>query len=149
MALKHPNGKRSIGSVLFRSHLGKEENLTFVVGGEAEHVVVVLVFVSQAVVANPRHRVLASAGFSGCGDGILDRSVTQPAGVAPVHPFPPRVIQLVEGRHDGILVTTSSLGVVEVEVVATEAREVGEDDACRGAGTEAQQDVTDEVRPGI
>lgn len=94
---------------------------------EAEDVVLVLVFVSQAVVSDPRHRVLASAGFSGSGDGILDRAVAQPAGVAPVHPSSPRVVQLVERCHDGVLVTTRPLGVVEIEVVATQAWEVRED----------------------
>lgn len=96
-------------------------------GGEAEHIVLVLLFVSQAIVANARHCVLASAGFSGGGDGILDRAVTQPASVAPVHPSSPRIIQLVKGRYDGVLVTTCLLSVVEIEVVTTQARVVGED----------------------
>lgn len=96
-------------------------------GGEAEHVVVVLLLVSQAIVANARHRVLASAGFSGGVDGILDCAVTQPAGVAPVQLFSPRVIQLIKGRHDGILVTTCPLSVVEIEVVAAQTGKVGED----------------------
>lgn len=97
-------------------------------GGEAEHIIVVLVLVSHAVVANARHCVLASAGFSGCVDGILDRTIIQPAGVAPVHPSPPRIVQLVKGRNNGILVTTCPLSVVEIEVVAAEAGEVREDD---------------------
>lgn len=99
-------------------------------GGEAEHIVVVLVLVSQAVVANTRHCVLASAGFSGGGDGILDCAVTQPASVAPVHLSSPRIVQLVKGRHDGVLVPTCPLGVVEIEVVTTQAGEVGEDNTC-------------------
>ena len=106
-------------------------SFTFVVRGEAEHVVVVLLFVSQAVVTDPRHRVLAPAGFSGGGDGVLDRAVAQPAGVAPVQLSSPRLVQLVEGGHDGVLVTTRPLGVVEVEIVATQAGEVGEDDTYR------------------
>lgn len=69
---------------------------TFVVGGEAEHIVVVLLLFSQAIVADAWHCVLASAGFSGGGDGILDRAVTQPSRVAPVQVSLPRFVQLIK-----------------------------------------------------
>lgn len=98
-------------------------------GGEAEHVVLVLLLVPHAVVADARHHVLASAGLSGGGDGILDRAVAQPAGVAPVQPASPRVIQLVKRCHNGVLVPTRPLRIVEIEVVTTETRVVGEDDS--------------------
>lgn len=88
----------------------------------------VLVLVPEAIVADARYCILASAGFSGCVDGVLDGAVTQPAGVAPVHPFLPRFVQLVEGCHDGVLISTRPLCVIEVQVVATQAGEVGEDD---------------------
>lgn len=109
-------------------------DLTFVVRGEAEHVEVVLVLVPQPVVADARHRVPAAAGFPRGVDGVLDRPVAQPTGVAPVHPSSPRVIQLVEGSHDGVLLATRSLGVVEVKVVAPEAGVVGEEDTCAEGG---------------
>lgn len=105
-------------------------SFTFVVGGEAEHVIVVFVLVSQAVVANAWDCVLASAGFPGVGDGILDCAVTQPAGVAPVHLSSPRIVQLVKGCHDGVLAATRPLSIVEIEVVATQTGEVGEDNTC-------------------
>lgn len=105
------------------------QSFTFVVGGEAEHVVVVLVLLSQAVVADARHRVLASAGFPGCVDGILHRAVAQPARVTPVHASSPRIVQLVKGRHDGILVATRPLSIIEIEVVAPKAGEVRENNA--------------------
>lgn len=90
----------------------------------------VLVLVSQAIVADTGHHVLASTGFSGVGDGILHRAVTQPAGIAPVHISSPGVIQLVKRGHDGILVMTRPLSVVEIEVVATQTGVVGEDNTC-------------------
>lgn len=102
---------------------------TFKVGGEAEHVVVVLLLVSQAVAADARQRVLAPAGLSRDVDGILNASIAQPPGVAPVQLPLPRLVKLVEGRHGGVLVSARPLRVVEVQVVAAEAREVGEDDA--------------------
>lgn len=115
------------------THKHKSYNVssTFIVGGEAEHIIVVLLLVSQAIVSDARHCVFASAGFSGEVDGILDRAVAQPAGVAPVHLPLPRLIQLIEGRHDGILVPTRSLCVVEIEVVAPQAGEVGEHNTYR------------------
>lgn len=105
----------------------------------------VLLLVSQSIVANAWHCVLASAGFSGGGDGILDRAVTQPAGVAPVHLSLPRLIQLIKGRHDGILVSTCPLSVVEIEVVATQTGEVGEDNTYM---ERKETDMTDEQQLG-
>lgn len=102
-------------------------SFTFVVGGKAENIIVVLLFVSKSVVPNSWHCVLASTGFSGDVDGILHRAITQPAGIAPVHLPLPRVIQLIKRGHDGILVSTCSLGVVEIEVVAAQTGEVRED----------------------
>ena len=84
------------GTHTHRTNTKGVTSFTFVVGGEAEHVVVVLVLVSQAIVADTGHRVLASTGLSGVGDGILHRAVTQPAGIAPVHISSPGVIQLVK-----------------------------------------------------
>lgn len=129
------------------THKHKSYNVssTFVVGGEAEHIVVVLLLVSQAIVSDARHRVLASTGFSGEGDGILDRAVTQPAGVAPVHLPLPGLIQLIEGRHDGVLASTRSLGVVEVEIVASQAGEVGEHNTYR---ERKAADMTDDHQLG-
>lgn len=102
-------------------------SFTFVVGCEAENIVVVLLFVSKSIVPNSWHCVLASTGFSGDVDGILHRAVTQPAGVAPVHLPLPCFIQLIKGSHDGVLVSTCSLSVVEIEVVAAQTGEVWED----------------------
>ncbi|KAG7218111.1 hypothetical protein INR49_020620 [Caranx melampygus] len=85
--------------------------------------------VDQAVVANAWHRVLASAGLPGCVDGILHRAVAQPASVTPVHPSSPCIVQLVKGRHNGILVATRPFSIIEIEVVAAKAGEVWEDNA--------------------
>ena len=101
-------------------------------GGEAEHVIVVLVFVSQAVVSDARRHVLSTAGFTRVGDGILNRAVAQPPGVAPVQFPSPRVVQLIERSHHGVLIPARPLSVVEVQVVAAEARVVREDDTWRG-----------------
>lgn len=102
--------------------------VTFVEGCEAEDVKVVLLLLPQAVVPNARHCVLASTWLSGDIDGILDRAIAQPAGVAPVQLALPCLVQLVEGCHNGVLVPTCSLSIVEVEVVASQAGEVGEHD---------------------
>ncbi len=102
-------------------------SFTFVVGCEAEHIVVVLLLVSQAVVSYARHCVLAPARFSRGGDGILHGAITQPASIAPVQLSLPCIIQLIERRHDGILFSTCPLSFIEVEVVATQTGEVGED----------------------
>lgn len=102
--------------------------LTFVVGGKAEHIIVILVLVSQAIVANPWQCVFASARFSGGGYRILDGAVAQPASVAPVQLSLPRIIQLIKRRHDCILVSACPLSVIEIEVVATQTGEVGEND---------------------
>lgn len=101
--------------------------LTFVVGGKAENIIVVLVLVSQPIVPNAWHCVLATTGFSGGVDGILDCAIRQPASIAPVHPSPPRVIQLVKRCHDGILIVTRTLCIVEIKVVASQAGVVWED----------------------
>lgn len=103
--------------------------LTFKVGGEAEHVIVVLLLVSQAIATDAWQRVLAPAGISGDGNRILNASVAQPAGVAPVQLSLPCVMQLIEGRHGGVLVSACPLRIIEVQVVAAKAREIGEDDA--------------------
>lgn len=97
----------------------------------------VLVLVSQAIVADARHCVPASTGLPGGGDGILDRAVAQPASIAPVHPSSPCVVQLLEGRHGGVLFATRPLRIVKVEVVATQTREVGVDDTYSTRGTKA------------
>ena len=97
-------------------------------GGEAEDIVVVLVLVSQAIVANAWYCVLAAAWSSRVGDGILDRAIIQPASIAPVHPSSPCIIQLIEGCHDGILVMTCPHSIVEIEVVATQAGIIWEHD---------------------
>lgn len=102
---------------------------TFKVGGEAEHVVVVLLLVSQAVAADARQRVLAPAGLSGDVNRILNASIAQPSSVAPVQLSLPGCVQLIEGRHRGVLVPACSLRIIEVQVVAAKARKVGEDDA--------------------
>lgn len=88
----------------------------------------VLLLLPQPIVPNAWHCVLASTWLSGYIDGILDRTITQPAGVAPVQLALPCLIQLVEGRHNGVLVPTCSLSIIEVEVVASQAGEVGEHD---------------------
>lgn len=111
---------------------------TFKVGGEAEDVIVVLLLVSQAVASDAWQRVLAPAGLSGDVNGILDASVAQPPGVAPVQLSLPRLMQLVEGCHRGVLLSARPLRIKEVQVVAAEAGEVGEDDACGS-------DMTDEL----
>lgn len=102
---------------------------TFKVGGEAEHVVVVLLLVSQAVAADARQRVLAPAGLSGDVNWVLNASIAQPSSVAPVQLSLPRCVQLIEGRHGGVLVPACSLRIIEVQVVAAKAGKVGEDDA--------------------
>lgn len=102
--------------------------VTFVVGCEAKHVKVVLLLLPQPIVPNAWHCVLASTWLSWDIDGILDRTIAQPAGVAPVQLALPCLVQLVEGCHNGVLVATCSLSIVEVEVVASQAGEVGEHD---------------------
>lgn len=102
---------------------------TFKVGGEAEHVKVVLLLVSQAVASDAWQRVLAPAGLSGDVNRILNASVAQPPGVAPVQLSLPCLMQLIEGRHGGVLCLTGPLRIIEVQVVAAEAREIGKDDA--------------------
>lgn len=103
---------------------------TFKVGGEAEHVVVVLLLVSQAVAADARQHVFAPAGLSGDVNRILNASIVQPSSVAPVQLSLPCFMQLIEGRHSGVLVSACSLRIVEVQVVAAKARKVGEDNPC-------------------
>lgn len=100
---------------------------TFKVGGEAEHVVVVLLLVSQAVAADARQHALAPAGLSGDVNRILNASIVQPSSVAPVQFSLPRFMQLIEGRHSGVLVSACSLRIVKVQVVAAKTRKVGED----------------------
>lgn len=109
---------------------------TFKVGGEAEHVIVVLLLVSQAVATDAWQRVLAPAGLSGDVNRVLNASVAQPSGVAPVQLSLPRVMQLIEGCHRGVLVPARPLRIIEVQVVAAKAREVGEDDAYRSGLTD-------------
>lgn len=89
----------------------------------------VLLLVSEAITADARQRVLAPAGLPGDVDGVLNASVAQPPGVAPVQLPLPRVVQLVVGRHRGVLVSARPLRIVEVQVVAAKPREVGKDDA--------------------
>lgn len=96
-------------------------------GGEAEHIVVVLLLVSQAIVANAWHGVPASAGFSGVGNWILNRAVAQPTSIAPVQFSLPGLMELFSRCYNGILVSTCLLRSVEIEVVSTKAGEVGED----------------------
>lgn len=112
---------------------------TFKEGGEAEHVIVVLLLVSQAVATDAWQRVLAPAGLSGDADGVLNASVAQPSGVAPVQLSLPRLVQLIEGRHGGVLVSAGPLRVIEVQVVAAKAREIGEDDAYGSDRTDDSQ----------
>lgn len=118
---------------------------TFVVGGKAEHIIVILVLVSPAVAANPRQSVFASARFSWGGYRILDGAVAQPASVAPVQLSLPRIIQLIKRCHDCVLVSTCPLGVVEIEVVATQTGEVGENDTYMQADRMDDQQVGDKT----
>lgn len=99
----------------------------------------VLLLVSQAIAADARQRVLAPAGLPGDVDGVLNASVAQPPGVAPVQLSLPRLMQLIEGRHRGVLVSAGPLRVVEVQVVAAKAREVGEDHAYGADTTDDSQ----------
>lgn len=112
---------------------------TFKVGCEAEHVVVVLLLVSQAVATDAWQRVLAPAGLSGDVNWILNASVAQPSGVAPVQLSLPRLMQLIEGCHGGVLVSACTLRIIEVQVVAAKAREIGEDDAYGSGMTDDSQ----------
>lgn len=100
-------------------------------GGKAEHIIVALLLVSQAIVANAWHSVPASAGFSGVGNWIPNRAVAQPSSIAPVQFSLPGLMELFSRCYDGILVSTCPLRIVEIEVVSTKAGEVGEDNTCK------------------
>lgn len=106
---------------------GSEENaLTVEVGSEAEDVVSALVLVPEPVIPDARHGVLAPAGLPGLGDGVLHGAVAEPAGVAPVQPRPPGIVELVKGRDHRVLLHARPLRLVEVQVVPPQPRGVGE-----------------------
>lgn len=135
-----------LGPVIFDLSKGSSKLLvTFKVGGEAEDVIVVLLLVSQAIATDAWQRVLAPAGLSGDVNRILNASIAQPPGIAPVQLSLPCVMQLIEGCHGGVLVSACPLRIVEVQVVAAKAREIGIDDAYGSDMTEEMTSDTDFV----
>ena len=75
--------------------------------------------VPSPVAPNPRSEVVPPARPSGPGDGVLDRAVGQPAGIAPVQTLLPGLEELREGGQRGVLLLTDPLGFQEAQVVTT------------------------------
>lgn len=103
---------------------------TFEVGSEAVDIISFLLFVTHPISPDAGGGVFSSAGFSGFGDGVLNGSVTEPAGVTPVQTISPGVVQLLKRRHDSILLSASFFSIVEVQAVATQTRKIRKQDAC-------------------
>lgn len=100
--------------------------LTIEVWSEAEHIIAALILVPEAIIPDAGHRVLPPTGLPGLGDGVLHGAVAEPACIAPVQPRPPGVVELIKGGDDGVLVQAGLLSLVEVQVVTTQPRRVGE-----------------------
>lgn len=88
--------------------------LTIEVRSKTENIVSALLFIPEAIVSDTRHRILPPAGLPGLGDGVLHRAIAEPASIAPVQPWPPGLVELVEGGNDGVLVQAGLLSLVEV-----------------------------------
>lgn len=110
--------------VIYKAEVKK--TLTIEVWSKAENIISAFIFIPETIIPDPRHCVLSSAGLPGLGDGVLHRAVTEPAGVTPVQPWPPGVIELVKGGDNRILVPTCSLSLMVVQVVTTQPWRVGE-----------------------
>lgn len=69
---------------------------------------------------------MTSTVHPGLGDGVLDRPVSQPTSVAPVHALLPGLVELCKGGHGGVLLLTGLLGSQEAQLVAATRVLIGE-----------------------
>lgn len=81
---------------------------------------------AAAVAPEPWAAAATAAGDPGLGDGVLDRPVSQPTSVAPVHALLPGLVELCEGGHGGVLALAGLLGSQETQLVAAPRVLVGE-----------------------
>lgn len=84
------------------------------------------VSVTAAVAADPWATAATTAGHTGLGDRVLDRPVSQPTSVAPVHALLPGLVELSKGRHGGVLPLAGLLGSQVAQLVAATRVLVGE-----------------------
>ncbi|KAG9350633.1 hypothetical protein JZ751_024522 [Albula glossodonta] len=120
--------------------------LTIKVGGEAEGIIALVLFVPVTVVANTSRGVLTAALVP----GVRDR----PPCIAPVQAIQPGLVQLPMGGQDGILLLAHILGLVVVQFVAPHTGVVWEHHTWRETTTVVlQRDVVDDDRgvpgPGL
>ena len=73
----------------------------------------------SAIAADSRGQAVTPAGRPGLSDGVLDRAVGQPAGVAPVQALLPGLEELREGGQLGTLLLAGLLSSLEAHVVTT------------------------------
>lgn len=84
------------------------------------------VSVTAAIAADPWATAATTAAHSGFGDRVLDRPVSQPTSVAPVHACLPGLVELCKSGHGGVLPPAGLLGSQETQLVAATRVLIGE-----------------------